>query len=58
MGRLWLRVGRLRVGRQVNLPCSPPNGSCGAAQSAPTKTLEVATVSRIDQTRVPGAHWP
>ena len=58
LGRMWLRVGRLRVVWQVSLPCSPPDSSCAAAQSAPTKTLKVATVSRIDQTRVPDAHWP
>ena len=58
MGRMRLRVGRLRVVWQVSLPCSAPDGSCAAAQSALTQTLEVAAVSRIDQTRVPGAHWP
>ena len=58
MGWLRLRVGRLRVVWQVSLSCYPPDGSCAAAQSAPTKILEVATVSRIDQTRVPDAHWP
>ena len=58
MGRMWLRVGRLRVVWQVSLPCSSPDGSCAAAQSSPTKTLEVATAGRIDQKRVPAAHWP